>query len=76
MGIGQLLPWGGGTYTAGLDAARTTTNSLFTSLNPELAAGLSLGISQPLLRDFKIDSPRAQLDISRGNRRDCREPVP
>jgi HAE1 family hydrophobic/amphiphilic exporter-1 len=68
VGIGQLLPWGGGTYTAGLDAARTTNNSLFTSLNPELAAGLSLGISQPLLRDFKIDSPRAQLDISRGNR--------
>ncbi len=68
MGIAQLLPWGGGTYTAGLDAARTTNNSLFTTLNPELAAGLSLGLSQPLLRDFKIDSARAQLDVSRSNR--------
>jgi HAE1 family hydrophobic/amphiphilic exporter-1 len=68
VAIGQLLPWGGGTYSAGLDAARTTTDSLLTSLNPELAAGLSLGFSQPLLRDFKIDSSRAQLDVSRHTR--------
>ena len=44
------------------------TDSLLTSLNPELAAGLSLGFSQPLLRDFKIDPARAQLDVSRSNR--------
>jgi HAE1 family hydrophobic/amphiphilic exporter-1 len=68
VSIGQLLPWGGGSYTAGLDAARTSTDSLLTSLNPELGAGLSLGISQPLLRDFKIDPARAQLDLSQRNR--------
>jgi HAE1 family hydrophobic/amphiphilic exporter-1 len=66
--LGQLLPWGGGTYSAGLDAARTSTDSLLTSLNPELGAGLSLGFSQPLLRDFKIDPSRAQLDVSRRSR--------
>ncbi len=45
---------------------------------PESGAGgrAHAGISQPLLRDFKIDSPRAQLDISRGNRVHRREPVP
>ena len=53
---------------AGLDAARTATDSLLTSLNPELGAGLALGFSQPLLRDFKIDPARAQLDLSRSNR--------
>ena len=68
VGIAQLLPWGGGTYTAGLDAARTTNNSLFTVLNPELTAGVSLGLSQPLLRDFKIDASRANLDVSRRTR--------
>jgi hydrophobic/amphiphilic exporter-1 (mainly G- bacteria), HAE1 family len=68
VSIGQLLPWGGGSYTAGLDAVRTSTDSLLTSLNPELGAGLSLGISQPLLRDFKIDPARAQLDVSQRNR--------
>ena len=59
VGVNQLLPWFGGSYTAGLDAARTGTDSLLTSLNPELAAGLTLTFSQPLLRDFKIDVPRA-----------------
>ncbi len=68
VSIGQLLPWGGGTYSAGLDASRTTTDSLLTSLNPELGAGLSVGFSQPLLRDFKIDPARAQLDLSHRNR--------
>jgi HAE1 family hydrophobic/amphiphilic exporter-1 len=68
VAIGQLLPWGGGSYTAGLDAARTATDSLLTSLNPELGAGLTLGFSQPLLRDFKIDPARAQLDVSRRTR--------
>ena len=68
VGVNQLLPWFGGSYTAGLDAARTGTDSLLTSLNPELAAGLTLTYSQPLLRDFKIDAPRAALDISQRNR--------
>jgi outer membrane protein TolC len=68
VGVSQLLPWGGGNYTAGLTAARTSTDSLLTTLNPQLDAGLSLGLSQPLLRDFKIDAPRAQLDVSRRNR--------
>jgi HAE1 family hydrophobic/amphiphilic exporter-1 len=68
VGVSQLLPFFGASYTAGLDAARTGTDSLLTSLNPELAAGLTLTYSQPLLRDFKIDVPRAQLDISQRNR--------
>jgi HAE1 family hydrophobic/amphiphilic exporter-1 len=68
VGVNQLLPWGGGSYNVGLDASRTTTNSLLTSLNPELAAGLSAGITQPLLRNFKIDPARAQLDISQRTR--------
>jgi HAE1 family hydrophobic/amphiphilic exporter-1 len=68
VGVNQLLPWGGGTYSAGMDAARTSTDSLLTSLNPELGAGLSLTFSQPLLRDFRIDPARAQLDVSRRSR--------
>jgi HAE1 family hydrophobic/amphiphilic exporter-1 len=68
VGLSQLLPWGGGTYTAGLDASRTSTNSLLTSLNPQLDAGLTLTLSQPLLRDFKIDNQRALLDTSKRNR--------
>jgi HAE1 family hydrophobic/amphiphilic exporter-1 len=65
--ITQLFPWGGGNYLVGVDTSRTTTNSLISSLNPSLAARLQLVFSQPLLRDFKIDSTRADLDIARRN---------
>jgi hydrophobic/amphiphilic exporter-1 (mainly G- bacteria), HAE1 family len=68
VGVNQLLPWGGASYSAAMDAARTATDSLLTSLNPELGAGLTLQFSQPLLRDFRIDQARAQLDISHRNR--------
>ncbi len=66
--LNQLMPWGGGSYSAGLDASRTATNSIFNSLNPQLVAGLSLGYSQPLLRDFRIDQQRALLSTSLRNR--------
>jgi hydrophobic/amphiphilic exporter-1 (mainly G- bacteria), HAE1 family len=68
VGVNQLLPWGGGSYSAAMDASRTATDSLLTSLNPELGAGLTLQFSQPLLRDFRIDPARAQLDVSHRNR--------
>jgi HAE1 family hydrophobic/amphiphilic exporter-1 len=68
FGVSQLLPRGGGTYSAGLDASRTSTNSLLTSLNPQLDAGLTLTLSQPLLRDFKIDPRRAFVETSVRNR--------
>lgn len=64
----QLMPWGGGNYQVGLDTSRATTNSLISSFNPSLSARLQLAFSQPLLRDFKIDATRAQVDIALRNR--------
>ena len=63
----QLMPWGGGNYQIGVDTSRTTTNSLISSLNPSIAARLQLAFSQPLLRDFKIDAVRAQVDVAQRN---------
>ena len=60
----QLMPWGGGNYQVGLNTSRTTTNSLISSLNPEVGASLQFAISQPLLRDFRIDAVRGQIDIA------------
>jgi HAE1 family hydrophobic/amphiphilic exporter-1 len=68
VGLSQLLPWGGTSYSVAWDSSRTATDSLFNSLNPELGSGLQLSVSQPLLRDFKIDFARANLDVSRRNR--------
>ncbi|MBA3295421.1 MAG: efflux RND transporter permease subunit [Acidobacteria bacterium] len=66
--IVQLMPRGGGNYQVGVDTSRVTTNSLFSSFNPALSARLLLAFSQPLLRDFRIDATRAQVDIAVRNR--------
>ncbi len=68
VAVNQRLPWGGASYSLGLDSSRTTTDSLLSSLNPELAAGLAMGYRQPLLRNFRIDPERAALDITMRNR--------
>jgi HAE1 family hydrophobic/amphiphilic exporter-1 len=60
----QLMPWGGGNYQLGINTSRATTNSLISSLNPEVGASLEFAISQPLLRDFRIDAVRGQIDIA------------
>ena len=67
-GLNQLLPWGGGSYDVSFTSARTTSNSPINSFTPSLTSTLQAVISQPLLRNFKTDSARAQLEISRRNR--------
>jgi outer membrane protein TolC len=62
--IRQRLPWGNGTWSLTWDAARTTTNSPITSVDPTLQSGLQLAFSQPLLRDRRIDASRQQLVLA------------
>ena len=63
----QNLPWGGN-YDVQWGNLRTKTNSVFDSPNPAISANLTGRYSQPLLRNFKIDSTRQQLLISKKNR--------
>jgi outer membrane protein len=67
-GIGQRLPWFGTTYNVGWTTTHTSSNSFLSSFNPLLQSGLSVNLSQPLLRDFQIDPARNQLLVSRTNR--------
>jgi outer membrane protein TolC len=67
VNVSQVLPWGGN-YSVGWSGARSTTNSIFTNFSPQLRSSLSLALSQPLLRNFSIDSTRQQLLISRKQR--------
>jgi HAE1 family hydrophobic/amphiphilic exporter-1 len=67
LAVNQLLPWGGGSYSVGWDSSRTATNSLITAYDPSLASTLNLGFTQPLLRSFKIDPSRAQVEITERN---------
>jgi outer membrane protein len=66
-GIGQLVPWGGGRYTLGLDAARATTSNPTGIFNPQLDSGLAASYTQPLLRNFKFDSFRQNVAVSLKN---------
>ena len=74
-GIGQLVPWGGGRYTLGLDAARATTSNPTGLFNPQLDSGLAASYTQPLLRNFKFDSFRQNVAVSLKKRGDCRPAV-
>jgi HAE1 family hydrophobic/amphiphilic exporter-1 len=67
-GVSQKLPWFGTSYSASWNTVHTDTNSFLTSYNPLLTSGLSVSLSQPLVRDLGIDSARQQLKTSQINR--------
>jgi outer membrane protein len=67
-GIGQKLPYYGTSYSIGWTATHTNSNSFLNSYNPLVQSGITFGLSQPLLRDLKIDNNRTQLATSRTNR--------
>ena len=67
-GVSQRLPWFGTSYNASWTTAHTSSNSFLNSYNPVLQSGLSLNVSQPLIRDLFIDPARQQLAVSRTNR--------
>jgi outer membrane protein TolC len=63
-GLAQAVPWGGGRYQVSFFGSRSTTTG-FTSFNPAMRSTLDASYTQPLLRNFKIDSIRNQLQQSR-----------
>jgi outer membrane protein len=68
VGLAQTLPWFGTSYSLAWNAAHTDSNSFLNSFNPILQSGLSLGVSQPLVRDLAIDRARQQVAASRIDR--------
>ncbi len=68
IGLAQRLPWFGTTYNLGWNAIHTNSNSILNSYNPLLQSGLNLQVSQPLLRDLKVDLARTNLATSHINR--------
>jgi len=67
-GIGQRLPWYGTTYNLSWTTTHTNSNSFLNSYNPLVQSGLSINVSQPLLRDLKIDLARVNLAVNKTNR--------
>jgi outer membrane protein TolC len=68
VGVNQQLPWFGTSYNVSWNAAHIDGNSFLNSYNPILQSGLSLSVSQPIMRDLAIDSARQQLSTTRVDR--------
>ena len=66
-GVRQRLPWGSGTWNLSWDTSRQTSNSPLTSFDPAVQSGFQLSLSQPLLRDRKMDLARQQRIVSKRN---------
>jgi outer membrane protein TolC len=67
VGVNQVLPWGSN-YSVAWGTSRSRSNSVYSSPNPSLGSNLSFSFTQPFLKDFKIDSARQQLRVSKANR--------
>jgi HAE1 family hydrophobic/amphiphilic exporter-1 len=67
VGLGQQLPWGGGSYTLGWSSIRTNATYSLSNFNPSVTAQLQAAVSQPLLRNFKLDPLRGQVAIAQRN---------
>src|SRR3954462_10749418 len=67
-GIAQSIPWGGGNFNVQLNNARNTTTSLNTLLTPTSQPFWSGSYVQPLFRNFRIDSTRRSLQVTKINR--------
>jgi outer membrane protein TolC len=66
-GLVQNLPWGG-SIQATLNNSRQATTSNNAFYNPSFQSIWSVNFAQPMLRGFRIDAQRRQLQISRTNR--------
>jgi outer membrane protein len=58
----------GGELTLGFNNNKRDTNNAFSTFNPVYNSSLSIGITQPFLKNFKIDSPRNQLRLAKKSR--------
>ncbi len=63
----QLAPTGG-TISLGLTGQNQRSNSTFSSVNPSKAAGLTLSLNQPLLRNFGYDTTTWVIHIAKDTR--------
>src|SRR5437763_2704128 len=62
-----LAPKYGGSYHVDFSSIRLTSNSAFNVLNPSYPTALTFTYTQPLVRGFRFDSPRRQIEVAKKN---------
>jgi outer membrane protein TolC len=67
-GLSQRLSRFGTNYSLGWSTIHTNSDSVLNTFNPLLQSGLAINVSQPLLRDLRIDAGRQQLSAGRLDR--------
>jgi outer membrane protein len=67
FGVTQYLP-SGGSFNITFNSNKSNTNSVFTTFNPTYTSFFSLNLTQPLLRNLKLDSSREQIKVAKKNR--------
>jgi outer membrane protein len=65
VGLSQKLPRFGTSYSLSWNTTHTDSNSFINTLNPIVQSGLSLTLSQPLVRNLSIDAARQQVAATR-----------
>jgi len=63
----QTIPFGG-TFSISLGAYKNETNARFQTINPRYGSTLSFSFSQPLLKDFGLETSRKEILVARNNR--------
>jgi outer membrane protein len=67
-GVAQSVPWGGGSFNVTLNNTKSTSTSTVSLFNPSYSPVWSAQYTQPILRGFKTDSTRQQLQVTKLNR--------
>jgi outer membrane protein len=67
LALTQQLPWGT-SYRVGWTGARQSNTSFLVRFRPELSAGATATVIQPLLKGLAFDAARATRDVSLRNR--------
>ncbi|MFS8084532.1 MAG: TolC family protein [Acidobacteriota bacterium] len=62
-----LAPKYGGNYRVDFSSVRQTSNSAFSTLNPQYPTSLTFTFTQPLIRGLRFDVPRRQIEVAKKN---------
>jgi outer membrane protein len=64
-GVQGAVPWHGGSYTVNWNNNRAATDRNNSTFNPSFGSNFAASYTQPVLRNFRFDTTRAQLETQR-----------